>query len=171
MSGNQRMLLLFLFHLLAKAVRNIVAQSGITQRRFVSRLFSRFSNHSRTMASKRTVVSTSSAPAPLPQFSQAVKYNGLIFCSGSIGMDPVTKKIVPGTTKDRARQALRNLQRVVEAAGSTMDDVVKATVFLSDMANFALLNEAWDEFFRREPKPVSLTEMCTPSSKRATSSS
>ncbi|KAI9170637.1 Endoribonuclease L-PSP/chorismate mutase-like protein [Paramyrothecium foliicola] len=100
-------------------------------------------------------VHTTKAPAPLPQFSQAVKYNGLLFCSGSVGMDPATNTLVEGTVKDRARQALSNLQNVIEAGGSSLEKVLKANIFLTDMANFATVNEAWDEFFTQEPKPVS----------------
>jgi reactive intermediate/imine deaminase len=109
---------------------------------------------------QQSAVRTCEAPAPLPQFSQAVKYDGLLFCSGSIGMDPATNKLIEGTTKDRARWALRNLQSVIEADGSSMYRVLKATVFLNNMSNFPMLNEAWDEFFSMEPKPVSSKSMC-----------
>ncbi|KAF4991502.1 hypothetical protein FGRMN_7776 [Fusarium graminum] len=72
----------------------------------------------------REPVRTTAAAVPLPQFSQAVKYNGIVYCSGSIGIDPVTDALVPGTATDRARMALQNLKAVLEAAGSSMDRVV-----------------------------------------------
>ncbi|RBQ72181.1 hypothetical protein FVER14953_12569 [Fusarium verticillioides] len=100
-------------------------------------------------------VYTADACAPLPQFSQAVKYNGMVYCSGSIGIDPATDDLVPGSVTDRARMALKNLKIVLEAAGSSLDRVVKANVFLADMKHFAAFNIAWDEFFPAEPKPVS----------------
>lgn len=108
------------------------------------------------MASEHSAVATSTAPRPLPQYSQAIKHNGLLYTSGSIGVDPTTGNLVDGTTKDRARQALRNLEQVIEAGGSSLDRVLKANIFLDDMTNFALVNEAWDEFFTTLPKPVSL---------------
>ncbi|CVL06357.1 probable brt1 protein [Fusarium mangiferae] len=98
-------------------------------------------------------VYTADACAPLPQFSQAVKYNGMVYCSGSIGIDPATDDLVPGSVTDRARMALKNLQVVLEAAGSSLDRVVKANVFLADMKDFGAFNVAWDEFFPNEPKP------------------
>ncbi|RBA10400.1 endoribonuclease L-PSP [Fusarium proliferatum] len=98
-------------------------------------------------------VYTADACAPLPQFSQAVKYNGMVYCSGSIGIDPATDDLVPGSVTDRARMALKNLQAVLEAAGSSLDRVVKANVFLADMKDFGAFSTAWDEFFPTEPKP------------------
>ncbi|KAJ4110317.1 hypothetical protein NW768_012077 [Fusarium equiseti] len=102
--------------------------------------------------SYREPVFTTAACAPLPQFSQAVEYNGMVYCSGAIGIDPVTDDLVPGTVTDRARVALQNLKAVLEAAGSSLDRVVKANVFLADMKDFAAFNVAWDEFFTTDPK-------------------
>lgn len=103
----------------------------------------------------RTAVSTPNAPAPLPQFSQAVTYNKMIYCSGNIGLDPATGKLVSGTVTDRTRQALRNLSAVLAAGGSSTDRVVKANIFLTTMDDFAAMNVAWDEVFTEDPKPVS----------------
>lgn len=105
-------------------------------------------------ADARTAISTSAAPPPLPQFSQAIHYNGTVFCSGSIGLDPATGQIVAGTVRDRGLRALRNLQAVLEAGGSGLDCVLKVNIYLTDMANFGAFNEAWDEVFTQEPKPV-----------------
>ncbi|RSL60260.1 hypothetical protein CEP53_005503 [Fusarium sp. AF-6] len=101
----------------------------------------------------REPVTTSAACAPLPQFSQAVKYNGMVYCSGTLGIDPATDELVLGTVTDRARMALNNLQAVLEAAGSSMDRVVKANIFLANMKDFDAVNIAWDEFFPKDPKP------------------
>ncbi|RSM19629.1 hypothetical protein CDV31_001516 [Fusarium ambrosium] len=101
----------------------------------------------------REPVTTSAACAPLPQFSQAVKYNGMVYCSGTLGIDPTTEELVSGTVTDRARMALKNLQAVLEAAGSSMDRVVKANIFLANMKDFDAVNVAWDEFFPKDPKP------------------
>jgi reactive intermediate/imine deaminase len=106
------------------------------------------------MANEKIIVSTSAAPPPLPQFVQAVKHNGLLFCSGSIGVDPATGNIVEGTVADRTLQALKNLTAVLEAGGSSLDQVLKVNIYLTDMANFATMNEAWDKVFTGS-KPVS----------------
>ncbi|PNP86566.1 hypothetical protein FNYG_00268 [Fusarium nygamai] len=98
-------------------------------------------------------VYTADACAPLPQFSQAVKYNGMVYCSGSIGIDPTTDDLVAGSVTDRACMALKNLKIVLEAAGSSLDRVVKANIFLTDVNDFGAFNIAWDEFFPTEPKP------------------
>ncbi|KAK2776348.1 hypothetical protein FQN53_002706, partial [Emmonsiellopsis sp. PD_33] len=94
------------------------------------------------------------APKPLPQYSQAVNYNGMIYCSGNIGMDPKTMTLVEGSIKDRTRQALTNLRNILEAGGSSFDHVVKCNIFLTTMDNFAAMNEVWDEFSPVDPKPV-----------------
>jgi 2-iminobutanoate/2-iminopropanoate deaminase len=106
----------------------------------------------------RTAVSTPNSPVPLPQFSQAVKYNNMIYCSGNIGLDPKTNQLVSGTVTDRTRQALCNLSAILEAGGSSLDRVVKANIFLTTMDNFAAMNAAWDEFFTENPKHVSLCD-------------
>ncbi|RKL35373.1 hypothetical protein BFJ72_g8892 [Fusarium proliferatum] len=100
-------------------------------------------------------VSTKSAPAPLPQFSQAVKHNGMVYCSGNIGAIPGTNfELVEGTVKDRARQAIKNLEAILKESGSSLRNIVKMNIYITDMQNFALVNEAYDEFFTWEPKPA-----------------
>ncbi|CAG9940391.1 unnamed protein product [Clonostachys rosea f. rosea IK726] len=100
-------------------------------------------------------VSTTAAPAPLPQFSQAIKFNGLLFCSGNVGAIPGTNlQLVEGTAKDRTRQTLKNISAVLEAGGSSLRNVLKVNIFITDMANFSLINEAYDEFFTWSPKPA-----------------
>ncbi|KAK8083922.1 yabJ [Apiospora saccharicola] len=98
-------------------------------------------------------VLTDKAPKPLPQFSQAVKYNGMVYCSGSIGFDPATSSLVEGGVKNQTRRALQNLTAVLEAAGSSFENVLKVNIFLTTMENFAAMNEAYDEFFQQEVKP------------------
>ncbi|EWZ46135.1 endoribonuclease L-PSP [Fusarium oxysporum Fo47] len=91
----------------------------------------------------------------LPQYSQAVKYNGVVYCSGDIGALPGTDwELAQGTAKDRARQALRNLSTVLETAGSRLENVFKITIYITTMKNFGLVNEAYDEFFTWAKKPA-----------------
>ncbi|KAI9729262.1 MAG: hypothetical protein M1834_006932 [Cirrosporium novae-zelandiae] len=112
---------------------------------------SQVSTATMTGSPKKSVL-TDKAPLPLPQFSQAIVYNGMIYCSGNVGIDPKTSKLVEGSVTDRAAQALSNLASILEAAGSSLENVVKVNIFLTDMANFAALNKAYDAVFQ-EPKP------------------
>jgi len=105
------------------------------------------------MTLKESVL-TDKAPAPMPFFSQAIKCNGMVYCSGSIGMEPKSMKLVEGSVGDRTAQALTNLSEVLKAAGSSIDNVVKVNVFLTNMENFAAMNKVYDGFFSKEPKPV-----------------
>jgi 2-iminobutanoate/2-iminopropanoate deaminase len=99
----------------------------------------------------KEVVSTPAAPAAVGPYSQAIVGNGLVFCSGQIPLDPATGELVGGTIADQTRRCMENLAAVLEAAGSGLDKVVKTTVFLTDMDDFAELNEAYGEFFGDEP--------------------
>lgn len=98
-------------------------------------------------------VFTKNAPPPMPFFSQAIKCQGMVYCSGSIGMNPESNKLVEGSIGDRAAQALKNLSAVLDAAGSSIDNVVKVNVFLTNMADFAAMNKVYDSVFHKEPKP------------------
>ncbi|KAF5003510.1 hypothetical protein FDECE_9933 [Fusarium decemcellulare] len=104
--------------------------------------------------SSRTAVLSPKAPAPSPLMSQAIVSNGLVFCSGSLGLDPSTGKFVEGDVADRAAQALRNLDAVLEAAGTSLSKAVKINIFLSSMDYYAKVNEAYAKFFTSDPKPA-----------------
>jgi 2-iminobutanoate/2-iminopropanoate deaminase len=95
----------------------------------------------------RKVLATSQAPAAVGPYSQGVAAAGLVFTAGQIGLDPATGKFVPGGVVEQARRALDNARAVVEAGGATLADVVKVTVFLTDMGDFAVFNEVYREFF------------------------
>ncbi|EFE38898.1 hypothetical protein TRV_06417 [Trichophyton verrucosum HKI 0517] len=104
----------------------------------------------------KTAVLTTKAPAPLPVLSQAVVHNGMIYCSGSIGMYPKTNQLVSGSVAERTHQALRNLSAVLEAGGSSLKNVVKTNVFISTMDDFAEMNKVYQSYFKDEPKPLPL---------------
>ena len=92
-------------------------------------------------------VQTESAPAAIGPYSQAIKANGMVFCSGQIPIDPQTGQFVSGGVAEQTEQVLKNLAAVLHAAGSSLDQVVKTTVFLADMQEFAAMNEVYGKFF------------------------
>lgn len=92
-------------------------------------------------------VQTDHAPQAIGPYSQAVKVNGFVFCSGQIPLDPATMQIIEGDAKAQTERVLLNLRAVLEAAGSSLEQVVKTTVFLLDMNDFAAMNEVYATFF------------------------
>jgi 2-iminobutanoate/2-iminopropanoate deaminase len=87
------------------------------------------------------------APQPIGPYNQAIRCGEFVFCSGQVAIDPATGALVEGDAALQARRALRNLAAVLAAAGATFDDVVKTTIFLIDMADFAAVNAAYGECF------------------------
>lgn len=102
------------------------------------------------------IVSTDKAPGAIGPYSQAVKSGGFVFCSGQIPIDPATGEFVSNEIAEQTEQVIRNLMAVLEAAGSSLDGVVKTTVFLADMADFAAMNEVYGKYFS-ENKPARAT--------------
>ena len=100
---------------------------------------------------EKTIISTENAPEAIGPYSQAIRANGFIFAAGQTGLDPATMELVAGGVEAQARQVLTNLKHVLEAAGTSLDRVVKTTVFLTDMANFAAMNAVYKEFFPANP--------------------
>lgn len=93
-------------------------------------------------------VKTDKAPQAIGPYSQGIVANGFVFCSGQIPIVPQTGQLSPGGIEDQARQVLKNVSAVLEAAGTSLDNVVKATVFLQDMNDFAAMNKVYAEFFK-----------------------
>lgn len=91
----------------------------------------------------RHPIQTDSAPAAAGPYSQAIVAGGLVFTAGQVGVDPATGEIVPGGVAEQAERVLRNLEAVLDAAGTGIDRVVKTTIFLSDMAHFGAVNEVY----------------------------
>ena len=98
-------------------------------------------------------IHTDNAPAAIGTYSQAIDANGLVFLSGQIPLDPETMEVVDGDFEARARHVFDNLAAVAHAAGGSLDDVVKLTVFLTDLANFATVNAVMEDYFK-EPFPA-----------------
>lgn len=101
----------------------------------------------------KKVISTSKAPAAIGPYSQAIQVGNLVFASGQIPIDPATGNFVAGGVREQARQSLTNVKAILDEAGLTLDNVVKTTVFLADMNDFADVNAVYAEFFA-EPYPV-----------------
>jgi 2-iminobutanoate/2-iminopropanoate deaminase len=99
----------------------------------------------------KEIVQTDHAPQAIGPYSQALKANGLVFASGQIPTDPATSQFVAGGIVEQTEQVLKNLAAVLEAAGSGLDRVVKTTVFLLDMGDFAAMNEVYGKYFPQQP--------------------
>lgn len=95
----------------------------------------------------KTVISTTNAPAAIGPYSQAIRVGNIIFTSGQIPIDPATGSFVEGGIKEQTRQSLLNVKAILNEAGTTMDHVIKTTVFMADMNDFAEMNNVYSEFF------------------------
>jgi 2-iminobutanoate/2-iminopropanoate deaminase len=104
----------------------------------------------------RTPISTPQAPAAIGPYSQAISAGGLLFCSGQLGLDPATGDFAGPDVETQAERAMTNLRNVLGAAGCTFDDVLKTTVFLADMADFAAVNAVYGRFVS-DPPPARST--------------
>jgi 2-iminobutanoate/2-iminopropanoate deaminase len=99
----------------------------------------------------KTVVNSQNAPEAIGPYSHAVSSDGLVFCSGMVGLDPSSGALVEESIQAQTRRALQNLGAVLESAGAGFGNVVKVTAYLTDMGEFAGFNEAYGEFFRDDP--------------------
>jgi 2-iminobutanoate/2-iminopropanoate deaminase len=104
-------------------------------------------------------IQTDNAPQAIGPYSQAIKANGFVFASGQIALDPATMQIVEGGIREQTERVMRNLAAVLEAAGSRLDGIVKTTVFLADMNEFAAMNEVYGSFFTGVPPARSTVEV------------
>ena len=107
----------------------------------------------------REIVRTDKAPAAVGPYSQAVRAGGWLFVSGQIPIDPQTGEVVSGGVEEQARQVLKNIQAVLDAAGLGLGHVVKVTVFLTDMDSFQRVNEVYASFFASDPPARACVEV------------
>jgi 2-iminobutanoate/2-iminopropanoate deaminase len=108
---------------------------------------------------ERTIVKTSDAPAAIGPYSQAVRFGELVFLSGQIPLDPKTGEIVAGDVRAQTERAMDNLAAVLEAAGSSFERVLKTTIFLADLGDFAVVNEVYGKRFSGAPPARSTVEV------------
>lgn len=99
----------------------------------------------------KQIIQTDRAPQAIGPYSQAIKAHGFVYASGQIPIDPATGQFVAGGIKEQTEQVMKNVAAVLEAAGSGLDRVVKTTVFLADMSEFAAMNEVYAKFFMSNP--------------------
>jgi 2-iminobutanoate/2-iminopropanoate deaminase len=99
----------------------------------------------------KKIISTSKAPAAIGPYSQAIEYNGVLYCSGQIPLDPSTMEIVGDNAADQAKQVMKNLKSVLEEAGSNFSKVIKCSIFLDDMGDFGEVNEIYGSYFKSDP--------------------
>jgi 2-iminobutanoate/2-iminopropanoate deaminase len=107
----------------------------------------------------RSVVSTKDAPQAIGPYSQAIKANGFVFVSGQVAFDPATQQVVAGDISVQTDRVLRNLSEILEAAGSGLGKVVKATVFLKNMNDFTAMNAVYGKYFSSAPPARSTVDV------------
>ena len=96
---------------------------------------------------EKIIVSTEKAPGAIGPYSQAIKANGMVYASGQIPIDPATGEIVPGDVQAQTKQSLENVKALLDAAGTSLEKVVKTTVFIQSMDDFAAINEIYSQYF------------------------
>ena len=99
----------------------------------------------------KKVIATKNAPAAIGPYSQAVQVGNMLFASGQLGIDPATGLFVEGSVKEQTAQAFKNVHAILAEAGYSINDVVKTTVFLADMGDFAAFNEVYARYFTSKP--------------------
>jgi|TARA_B100000470_G_scaffold221988_1_gene214340 2-iminobutanoate/2-iminopropanoate deaminase len=103
---------------------------------------------------KNQIINTSKAPQPIGAYNQAIISNGFVFTAGQVPIDPDTGNLIEGNFKERVRRVLMNLKSILEEAGTNLSNVVKFTVFLTDISNYTEVNEVFNEFIRDSEAPA-----------------
>jgi 2-iminobutanoate/2-iminopropanoate deaminase len=107
----------------------------------------------------RDVISTADAPKAIGPYSQAIRANGFVFVSGQVAIDPATQQVIPGDVAAQTERVIQNLSAILKSAGSTLDRVVKSTVFLKNMGDFGAMNEVYGKHFTGAPPARSTVEV------------
>ncbi len=107
----------------------------------------------------REVIATEQAPQAIGPYSQAIRAQGLIFTSGQIAIDPATAQIIASNVSAQTDRVLKNLSAILQASGSSLDKVLRCTVFLKNMGDFAAMNEVYGRYFQQEPPARSTVEV------------
>ena len=107
----------------------------------------------------REVIATNDGPKAIGPYSQAIKANGFVFVSGQIALDPATQQLIEGDVAAQTERVLQNLSGILKAAGSSLQQVVKTSVFLKNMSDFAYMNEVYSRYFTQAPPARSTVEV------------
>ncbi len=107
----------------------------------------------------KTVIATDKAPGAIGPYSQAVSANGMLFISGQLPIDPATGKMVEGDVGSKTRQIVKNIKEIIAQAGGSIEQVVKTTIFLTDLADFQEVNQAYGDFFQNNPPARSTVQV------------
>ena len=108
---------------------------------------------------QKEIISTKDAPQAIGPYSQAVRFNNLIFVSGQIPIDPETGEIMKGNIKEQTKQILKNLNNILAAGGSSLDNVLRTTIFLADLENYTVVNETYAQYFSDLPPARSTVQV------------
>jgi len=108
---------------------------------------------------QKTVISTNNSPAAIGPYSQAIRFNELVFVSGQIPIDPESGKVIKGNIKEQTKQVLENLKNILQAGGSSLPNVLRTTIFLSDMDDYAMVNETYAQYFENSPPARSTVQV------------
>ena len=103
---------------------------------------------------ERKIINTNKAPLPIGAYNQGIVTNGFIFTAGQVPIDPATGNLIEGNFKERVRQVMKNLNNILEESGTTFSNVAKFTVFLTNMSNYAAVNEVFSEFIKESHAPA-----------------
>jgi 2-iminobutanoate/2-iminopropanoate deaminase len=112
-----------------------------------------------TIADMKKIISTSEAPGAIGPYSQAVRSGRFLFCSGQIPLDPKSGQIVPGDIAAQTRRVMENIAALLKAEGLTFDNVVKTTIFLTDLGDFQTVNEIYGSYFKQDPPARSIVQV------------
>ena len=107
----------------------------------------------------KKAIATDKAPQAIGPYSQAIQFGNLIFISGQIPIDPATGKVIEGTIEDQTRRIMANIRAICEAAGATLDNIVKTTLFLTDLSQFQAVNAVYAEYFKADPPARSTVQV------------
>ncbi len=107
----------------------------------------------------REVIATADAPQAIGPYSQAIRAAGMIFTSGQVAIDPATQQVITGDISAQTDRVLKNLEGILKAAGSSLDKVLRCTVFLKNMGDFAAMNEVYGRYFKQAPPSRSTVEV------------
>jgi 2-iminobutanoate/2-iminopropanoate deaminase len=103
---------------------------------------------------ERKIINTNKAPLPIGAYNQGIITNGFVFTAGQVAIDPATGNLIDGSFKERVRQVMKNLNSILEESGTNLSNVAKFTVFLTDMSNYATVNEVFSEFIKESYAPA-----------------